>query len=201
MDVWKLIFVSQEAKLLMTVLIVTETAPLHAEILKFCATVKSFMVEKRRDVLLQILANKRQEMSMDNIAQITPTPTNAQLPALMIPINAQPELTQITAKNKPPAHHAQRTLTMNAAHLLQIAQLFANHMKRNAKNPVKMKTDAHYHQPALFKNVITMANFAQSTVQENVMMDKSNAQEKETTLAVKDQTSVYHCPRNCGVMM
>ena len=109
MDVWKLIFVSQEAKLLMTVLIVTETAPLHAEILKFCAMVKLFTVEKRRDALLKILANKRQEMLMDNIAQITPTPTNAQLPALMIPINAQPELTQITAKNKPPALHAQRT--------------------------------------------------------------------------------------------
>ena len=78
---------------------------------------------------------------------------------------------------------------MNAAHLLQIALLFANHMKRNAKNPVKMKTDAHYLQPVLFKNVITMANFAQFIAQLIVTMTKLIAQDKETKWDVLNQTN------------
>merc|ERR1719351_487274 len=53
----------------------------------------------------------------------------------------------------------------------------------------------------LFKNVITMGNFALSTALENVTMDKSNAQDKETTPDANDQISVSHYPKNCGVMM
>lgn len=55
-----------------------------------------------------------------------------------------------------------------------------------------MRTDVQFLQPVLFKNVITMENFALFTVPENVMMVKSNVPEKETILDVKDQTSVYH---------
>ena len=64
-----------------------------------------------------------------------------------------------------------------------------------------MRTDVQFLQPVLFKNVITMENFALFTVPENVMTVKLNAQEKETILDVKDQTSVYHWPKNYGVMM
>jgi len=64
-----------------------------------------------------------------------------------------------------------------------------------------MRTDVQFLQPVLFKNVITMENFALFTVPENVMMAKLNAQEKEMILDAKDQTSAYHWPKNYGVMM
>ena len=64
-----------------------------------------------------------------------------------------------------------------------------------------MRTVVQFLQHVLFKNVITMENFALFTVPENVTMVKLNAQEKETILDVKDQTSVYHWPKNYGVMM
>ena len=64
-----------------------------------------------------------------------------------------------------------------------------------------MRTDVQFLPPVLFKNEITMEIFALFTVPENVMMVKLNAQEKETILDVKDQTSVYHWPKNYGVMM
>ena len=64
-----------------------------------------------------------------------------------------------------------------------------------------MRTDVQFLLPVLFKNEITTEIFALFTVPENVMMVKLNAQEKETILDVKDQTSVYHWPKNYGVMM
>jgi len=183
------------------VLTVMETALSNAEILKFCAMVKSSMVEKRKVARPMIPASKRLEMSMANTAQTILTPTNVQSPAPMITTNAQPEPTLITAKNKQHAPHAQRMLTVNAALLLQIAQLFANLTKKNANNHAQMTMDANALLLVLFKNVITMGNFALYTAQENVTMDKSNAQDKETTLVANDQISVNHYPKNCGVMM
>ena len=55
-----------------------------------------------------------------------------------------------------------------------------------------MRTDVQFLQPVLFKNVITMENFALFTVPENVTITKSNVQEKETIPAAKNQTSVFH---------
>ena len=129
---------------------------------------------------------------MVNTVQITQTPMSVQLHAPKIPINAQPEQTPITAKNKLLALHAQRTLMMNVALLLQTAQLFANLMKKNAKNQVPMKTDVHYLLLVLFKNATFMENFALFTVPGNVTITKSNVQEKETIPAAKNQTSVFH---------
>jgi len=150
------------------------------------------MVEKKKVARQKILVIKRLEMSMVNTAQITLTPMNVQLHAPKIPINAQPEQTPITAKNKLLALHAQRTLMMNVALLLQTAQLFANLMKKNAKNQVQMRMDVHYLLLVLFKSVTIMENFALFTVPENVTITKSNVQEKETIPAAKNQTSVFH---------
>ena len=90
---------------------------------------------------------------------------------------------------------------MSVVHQLQTAQLFANLMKKNAKSQDKTIMAAQSLLPVLFKNVTTMETFAQYTVLENVTMDKSNVQEKEMTLDVKDLHSAYHCPKNYGVMM
>ena len=90
---------------------------------------------------------------------------------------------------------------MNVALLLQTALLFVNLMKKNAKNQVQMRMDVHYLLLVLFKNVTFMENFALFTVPENVTITKSNAQEKETIPVAKNQTSVFHYPKNYGVMM
>ena len=90
---------------------------------------------------------------------------------------------------------------MNVAQLLQIALLFANLMKKNARNQVLMNTDVHCLLLVLFKSVTIMENFVRFTVPENVTKDKSNVQEKETIPDAKNQTSVFHYPKNYGVMM
>ena len=64
-----------------------------------------------------------------------------------------------------------------------------------------MRTDVQFLQPVWFKNVITMENFALFTVPGNVTITKSNVQERETIADAKNQASVFHYPKNYGVMM
>ena len=72
-----------------------------------------------------------------------------ELPALMIPTNAQQEPTPITVKNKPHAPHVPRILMMSVAHQLQTALLFANLMKSHAYLLAKTTMAANYRQYVL----------------------------------------------------
>ena len=92
------------------------------------------MAGKKKVARQKILATKKPEMSMVNIALIILTLMNVQLLAPRIPTNAQPEQTLTTVKNKLHVPPAPRTLTTNVVHQLLTALLFANPMKKNAKS-------------------------------------------------------------------
>ena len=62
--------------------------------------------------------------------------------------------------------------------------LFAHPTKKNVTSQQPMRTDVSYLITVLFKNVITMENYALFTVLEYVTMAKLNAQEEETILDV-----------------
>ena len=73
---------------------------------------------------------------------------------------------------------------MNVVHQLQTAMLFVNQTKKNTTSQQQMRTDVNYLIPVLFKNVITMENYALFTVPVYVKMVKLNAREEETIVAV-----------------
>ena len=62
--------------------------------------------------------------------------------------------------------------------------LFVNQTKKNTTSQQQMRTDVNYLIPVLFKNVITMENYALFTVPVYVKMVKLNAREEETIVAV-----------------
>ena len=117
---------------------------------------------------MTILVDKKLEMSMENSVLTAPIHMVAPLNALQITINVQPEPTQTTARSKLSAHHAQKIITMNVALHLQIAQLSANLMRRNALHPEKMIMVAPFLLNVLFKKEIIMENFAPYTALECV---------------------------------
>ena len=73
---------------------------------------------------------------------------------------------------------------MNVARRLQTAMQFADPTKKNATSQQQMRTDVNYLIPVLFKNVITMENYALFTAPVYVKMVKLNAREEETIVAV-----------------
>merc|ERR1712226_93141 len=111
----------------------------------------------------------------------------------------EPILTDV--RNKLHALHVPTISTTNAAHKLQIVPPCVNPMKKNVRKQDGMIKDVQYLQHVSFKNVITMENFVQYIVLENVMMVRLNALEVGLMLVVKNHPFAFLWPRNYGEMM
>ena len=202
MDAWKQISVYQKAKSMTNLPTVMETVPsCVTQLPKSNVTVQLSTLDPKQDAKMMIPADKRHEMSMENTVQIALTHMVVPLNAQKIIIYALPEPTQIIAKNKQHAPHAQKMIMVTVALHLPIALHSANLMRKNVPPPEKMIMAAHFPQHALFKKETIMENFVLYIALVYVMKAKSCALEIETIPVAKSQHSANLCPRNCGEMM